>query len=128
MQGVITEEDATLPDLGPIPPPSPGLSRGSPDLDEDSAGEDEDDDEEEEDTKRRTRRRRAGTKNETKNEATGDQDDEGGKKEDARRKRGRPPRVDTPMECRIKNIMKGLRKCRDEQYDTIPSQLSIDFC
>ncbi|KAF8464117.1 Bromodomain-containing protein, partial [Kalaharituber pfeilii] len=33
---------------------------------------------------------------------------------DPRRKRGRPPRVDTPMECRIKNIMKGLRKCKDE--------------
>lgn len=34
---------------------------------------------------------------------------------DTRRKRGRPPRVDTPMECRIKNVMRSLRKLKDQE-------------
>ena len=36
-------------------------------------------------------------------------------KDDPRRKRGRPPRVDTPMEQRIKSIIKALRKLRDDE-------------
>lgn len=108
-QGIISEQDTKLPDFGPLPPPSPAGPQGTPEP-EDSAGDDDDDEEEEEDNKRRTRRKRI-----LKREATLDDDDEGGKKEtEQRRKRGRPPRVDTPMECRIKNIMKGLRKCKDE--------------
>jgi len=30
-----------------------------------------------------------------------------------RKKRGRPPRVDTPMEARIKAVLKGIRKLKD---------------
>jgi len=33
---------------------------------------------------------------------------------ESRKKRGRPPRVDTPMEARIKAIMKGIRKPRNQ--------------
>lgn len=115
-QGIITEADAQLPDFGPIPPPSSAGSQGSPDLDEDSADDEEDDEEDEEgDKKRKPRRSRIG-----KREITIDDEDEVGKKEvDQRRKRGRPPKVDTPMECRIKNIMKGLRRCRDDEYALI---------
>lgn len=35
---------------------------------------------------------------------------------DPRRKRGRPPRVDNPMEMRIKNVLKGIRRVKDEKY------------
>ena len=112
-QGIISEQDTKLPDFGPLPPPSPAGSQGTPEPEEDSAGDDDDDDDDEEDNKRKARRKRT-----TKREATLDDDDEGSKKEtEQRRKRGRPPRVDTPMECRIKNIMKGLRKCKNEEYD-----------
>lgn len=114
-QGIITVADAQLPDFGPIPPPSSAGSQGSPDPEEDSADEEEDDDEDEEDKKRKPRRSRIG-----KREVTIDEEDEGGRREiDHRRKRGRPPKVDTPMECRIKNIMRGLRKCRDDEYALI---------
>ena len=42
--------------------------------------------------------------------------DDGRKDEnDIRKRRGRPPRVDTPMEARIKNIVRGLRKPRNSQ-------------
>ena len=110
--GIITEADAQLPDFGPIPPPSSAGSQGTPDPDEDSADDEEDDDEDEEDKKRKTRKSRIG-----KREIPIDEEDEAGKREiDQRRKRGRPPKVDTPMECRIKNIMKGLRKSRDDEY------------
>ncbi|KAI0590062.1 Chromatin structure-remodeling complex protein rsc1 [Pyrenophora tritici-repentis] len=34
---------------------------------------------------------------------------------ESRKKRGRPPRVDTPMEARIKTIMKAIRKPRNQQ-------------
>ena len=121
-QGIITVADAQLPDFGPIPPPSSAGSQGTPDPDEDSADEEEDDDEDEEDKKRKPRRNRIG-----KREITIEDEDEVGKREiDQRRKRGRPPRVDTPMECRIKNIMKGLRKSRDDEYDFIlPSKTQI---
>ena len=45
--------------------------------------------------------------------------DDGRKDEgDIRKRRGRPPRVDTPMEARIKNIVRGLRKPRNSQNQT----------
>ena len=65
-----------------------------------------------------------------KREATNDveEDAEGSKNpSDTRRKRGRPPRVDTPMECRIKNIMKGLRKCKDEQYGSTRVKSALSY-
>ncbi|RPA81174.1 BAH-domain-containing protein, partial [Ascobolus immersus RN42] len=48
---------------------------------------------------------------------------------DPRRKRGRPPRVDNPMEMRIKNVLKGIRRVKDENnvskikgFDKLPDQ------
>jgi len=131
--GVIAESDAALPDLGPLPPPSPSGSQGSPDPEEDSAAEEEEDEEEEEEEedepeedtgkKRRTSaRRRNLTKSSKRDAGSGDEGQGGGGEgsrqkdlSDPRRKRGRPPRVDTPMEIRVKNVLKALRKLKDER-------------
>ena len=179
--GTIPPAHAELPDLGPLPPPSPDLSPASPEQDVEggSADEDEDEDEEEDDdddddddddggpgSKRRrssartrkvarggsmqptprTTRRRAGGALGGGGPKDGEGEEGGGGgagsaggaggsgaggsgaggggggggssgrklKDDPRRKRGRPPRVDTPMEIRIKNILKALRKLRDD--------------
>ncbi|KAF8250199.1 hypothetical protein K440DRAFT_542050 [Wilcoxina mikolae CBS 423.85] len=145
--GVIPAADSELPDLGPLPPPSPELSAASPeqevedgsadeeDEEEEEEEEEEDDDDEEETTKKRrgsgrgrrttrggstqpraTRRRGGGAGNSTAGEVKDEDVEEGSGrkiKDDPRRKRGRPPRVDTPMEIRIKNILKALRKLKD---------------
>lgn len=88
-------EEAELPDLGEIPEADP-----LPDDDEEDEEEDEDD---EEDTDDERRKKKPGPKPGSKR---------GGQKQepDTRKKRGRPPRVDTPMETRIKTILKGIRK------------------
>jgi len=146
---VVPATDTELPDLGPLPPPSPELSAASPeqevedgsadeeDEEEEEEEEEDDDDEEEETTKKRrgsgrgrrttrggstqprtTRRRGGGAGNLTAGEVKDEDAEEGGSrkiKDDPRRKRGRPPRVDTPMEIRIKNILKALRKLKDDE-------------
>ncbi|TGZ80195.1 Bromodomain-containing protein [Ascodesmis nigricans] len=50
-------------------------------------------------------------------------------RDDPRRRRGRPPRVDTPMEMRIKNILKALRRLKDDagnqrimDFDKLPEK------
>jgi len=148
-KGLVRKEDAELPFLGELPPPSPELSAiASPvqgqgeeeeeeeeDEEEDEDEESDDGDDDEEDGKKRrgssgrgrrptggmqprTTRRRTGTagaSGEAKEEE-GEEETGGRKvKDDPRRKRGRPPRVDTPMETRIKNILKALRKLKDEE-------------
>lgn len=113
-KGELTEDEAAWPDLGPIPPPSPTASHASPELDDESALEDDEMDEDDEEEKPRSRRKRPRRDTVEDNE---DGDTARRDREDPRRKRGRPPRVDTPMECRIKNIMKGLRKLKDPRYD-----------
>lgn len=143
-QGIIPKSDAELPDLGPLPPPSPTIS-AAPTADEPSAGEEEEEDEDEDEDdddddadddddsgkKRRPARSRARTsgtvptrssarkKGDVKDEDV-EMDDGSGKRaarDDPRRRRGRPPRVDTPMEMRIKNILKALRRLKDEYVD-----------
>ncbi|KAI9928062.1 hypothetical protein ASPWEDRAFT_173710 [Aspergillus wentii DTO 134E9] len=106
-QGIISAAEAELPDLGEIPEADP-----LPEEEEEEDDEDDEDDEEEDsdDDGRRKRKRgpRAGGKRE------GGKDD-GHKSNDPelRKKRGRPPRVDTPMEARIKAVLKGIRKLKD---------------
>lgn len=135
-QGFIASSDATLPYLGPLPTPSPTASQieESPDPEEDSIAddeeeEDEEDEEEDEENeesdgkKRRSSRRtasrlmfRALKSERIKAKEVSPETGEGLKmKDDPRRKRGRPPRVDTPMEMRIKNVLKSLRKFKDER-------------
>ncbi|KAI5793832.1 hypothetical protein DFH27DRAFT_602595 [Peziza echinospora] len=112
-EGIIDEKDSQLPDLGPIPPPSPAESGSQEPAEDDSAADDDEEeepeDEEEDSSRRKTRRRRPAPKR----GSTVDEDEDNNF--DPRPKRGRPPKNDTPAELRIKNIMKGLRKARDEE-------------
>ncbi|KAJ5692093.1 Bromodomain [Penicillium macrosclerotiorum] len=95
-QGIISAEEAELPDLGEIPEADP-----LPDEDEDDEEEEEDDEEDSDDEGRR--KKKPGPKPGGKRGAQKSEPDN-------RKRRGRPPRVDTPMETRIKTILKGIRK------------------
>ncbi|KAF2470470.1 Bromodomain-containing protein [Lindgomyces ingoldianus] len=115
---IISEEVAALPYLGEIPEQDPLLpeeEEEEEEEDEDEDDEDEDEDEEDE-GKRRKRRGPRSTAAITKREGGGKSKDDLAKDNDpeSRKKRGRPPRVDTPMEARIKAIMKGIRKPRNQ--------------
>jgi len=117
-QNIMTEEVATLPYLGEIPEPDPLLAEEEEEEEEDDEEEEDEEleieeDDEEDEAKRKRRRgarstaaiakREAGTR-----KAPQEEDPE------SRKKRGRPPRVDTPMEARIKAIMKAIRKPRNQ--------------
>jgi chromatin structure-remodeling complex subunit RSC1/2 len=113
----VKAEDATWPDLGEIPPVSP---RALEEEEEEAEEEDEEDEEDEEpddsdDEGGRRKRKRGprGTAAITKRESGAKDDKEKATDPDSRKKRGRPPRVDTPMEARIKAILKGIRKFKD---------------
>ena len=116
----ITETVAALPYLGEIPEQDallPEEEEEDDDEDDDEELEIDEEDDEDEDGEGKRKRRRAGrsTAATTKREGAGRAKDEA-KAEDpeSRKKRGRPPRVDTPMEARIKAIMKGIRKPRNQ--------------
>lgn len=102
-----------MPDLGEIPPPSPrGPGEDGADDDDDEDEEDEEDGDESDDEggrRRRRRRRSSATAAKREGGARGE-DGTKGQEVDSRKKRGRPPRVDTPLEARIKAVLKGLRK------------------
>jgi chromatin structure-remodeling complex subunit RSC1/2 len=106
-KGIVSEDRTTLPFLGDIPPAEEVLALEEEDEeDEEEEEEDDEDDSEEEGKKKRKRGRPSlASKRESKVEGKEKDDDP-----DLRKKRGRPPRVDTPLEARIKAVMKGLRK------------------
>ncbi|KAL6721153.1 hypothetical protein ACLMJK_000253 [Lecanora helva] len=113
-QGVISQETAVLPDLGDLPPAESPLPMEEDEDEEDEEDEDDEDDDDGSDDEGGKRRRKRGPRSTaaiTKREG-GAKDDSGQKGNDAdlRRRRGRPPRVDTPMESRIKNVLKSIRK------------------
>ncbi len=138
-EGIITSDDAVLPDLGEIPDaedsPPPELDDEEED-DEDDDEDDEDDDSDDEGGRRRGRRggRYSGGRSDTRGE-------------DAHKRRGRPPKVFTPLEARIHALLKGLRKFKhpggdllinpferlpDKQttpdyYDTIKNPMALDL-
>ncbi|KAJ5624695.1 hypothetical protein N7510_001004 [Penicillium lagena] len=97
--GVISTEEAELPDLGEIPEPDP-----LPEEEEEEEEEEEDDEEDSDEEGRR--RKKPGPKPGSKRGVK----DPNQKSAHEPKKRGRPPRVDTPMETRIKTILKGIRK------------------
>ncbi|KAL4973241.1 hypothetical protein BDW66DRAFT_162247 [Aspergillus desertorum] len=104
--GIITAEEAELPDLGEIPEPDP-LPEEDDEEDEDDEDDEDDDDSDDEGRRRKKRGPRAGPKRD------GGKDDAGKSADpEQRKKRGRPPRVDTPMEARIKAVLKGIRKLK----------------
>lgn len=96
-QGLISAETAEFPDLGEIPEPDP-LPAEEEEEDDEEDDEDDEDGDDSDDGGRRRRRSRKSKKEQN---------------EPVRKKRGRPPRVDTPMEARIKAILKGIRKFKD---------------
>lgn len=115
---IIAEDLATLPYLGEIPeqddlPPDEEEDEEDEDDEEEEDDEDEDDDD---DGKRRKRRGPRSTAAISKRDGAGKKEELAkGADPESRKKRGRPPRVDTPMEARIKAIMKAIRKPRNEE-------------
>ncbi|KAF2641506.1 Bromodomain-containing protein [Massarina eburnea CBS 473.64] len=116
---IITEEVAKLPYLGEIPEQDPLLPEDEEEEEEDDEDEDAeeeiedevDDEDDDDDGKRRKRRGPRSTAAIAKREA---RKDDAKEDPESRKKRGRPPRVDTPMEARIKAIMKSIRKPRNQ--------------
>jgi chromatin structure-remodeling complex subunit RSC1/2 len=115
----ITAEDAELPNLGEIPEvedsPPPDPEEEEPEEDEEEDEEDEEDDETDDDRPRRNRKRTRRTSATAKRDGKAD---DGGKDDpEAQKKRGRPPKVHTPMEARINTLLKGLRKFKNPGGD-----------
>ncbi|KAH7369930.1 hypothetical protein BKA65DRAFT_8698 [Rhexocercosporidium sp. MPI-PUGE-AT-0058] len=114
----ITAEDAELPDLGEIPevedspPPLPEDEEQELDEDDDEDEEEEDDDDSDDDRPRRNRKKNRRSSATVKRDGKGE---DGGKDDpESQKKRGRPPKVHTPMEARINSVLKGLRKFRHD--------------
>jgi len=132
-QAIISHEVAALPDLGELPPvenPLPLEEEEDEEDDEDEDDDDDDDDSDEEGGKRKRKRGPRSTAAITKREG-GAKDESGQKGNDAdpRKRRGRPPRVDTPMESRIKNVLKSTRKYKNSlgqilihQFEKLPDK------
>ena len=114
-EGSIKPEQAVLPDLGEIPAADPAPVEEEEEDDEDDEDDDEDDEPDDSDEEGGRKKRRRGR-------PIGSLKREGMSKDDAalkgdadsRKKRGRPPRVDTPMEARIKAVLKGIRKPKND--------------
>ncbi|KAI9703971.1 MAG: hypothetical protein M1820_005753 [Bogoriella megaspora] len=108
----VSEGAAKLPFLGDIPPPDENVDQEEEEEEEEEEDEDEDDDGDDSDDggKRKRKRGARSTAAITKRESGVDKEDTKAAEAELRKRRGRPPRVDTPMEARIKNVMKGLRK------------------
>lgn len=132
---IISVEEARLPDLGEIPPASP---RPAEEEDEDEEDDDEDDEEEEADDSEEEggkRKRRRGPRSLaaiTKRDGASKEDAQKGADSDPRKKRGRPPRVDTPMEARVKAVLKGIRKYKNDtgqimihQFEKLPDKTTM---
>lgn len=156
-------ENASIPDLGPLPPSSPVSARSdspegssdesdsdsnsdSEDEAEDDAGGAEDDEEEyaEKGTKAdsvtrtvrpRTRRTTAGgstsaeDKKETSARPSENTPKPGAEAAPRKRKRGRPPKIDTPEEARVRAILRAIRKVKDSdgrqlflEFEKLPDQ------
>jgi chromatin structure-remodeling complex subunit RSC1/2 len=124
-QGLVKEEETAFPDLGEIPAATPEPDPVSEEeaADEEDDGDDDEDEEGEEsdadDRKRRKARPSGGKKQ------AADDDDQ----DDKRKVRGRPPKVDTPLEARIKTIIKSMRRPRDangiyrlRHFDRLPDK------
>jgi chromatin structure-remodeling complex subunit RSC1/2 len=105
-QGIVTAEEAELPDLGEIPEADP-LPEEEDEEDEEDDEEDDEDDSDDDGRRKKKRGPRPGWKRDA-----GKDDGHKSADPELRKKRGRPPRVDTPMEARIKAVLKGIRKLK----------------
>lgn len=111
---LISQEETEFPYLGEIPeatpepdPPEEEELEEEGDEDEDDEDDEGDDSDDEKAGRRRRNRKSLGGRRR-------DDDDEKKGGDESRKRRGRPPRVDTPMEARIKAVLKGIRKFKDE--------------
>lgn len=114
---VITEAESKFPDLGELPPvedlpPLAEEEEEEEDDDEDDEEEEEDADDSDEEGGRRKRKRGPRSTAAILKREGGTKGD--GIQADSRKRRGRPPKVDTPMEARIKNILKGIRRAKSD--------------
>jgi chromatin structure-remodeling complex subunit RSC1/2 len=118
-KNILTAEEAELPDLGEIPPvedsPPPNPDDEEVDDDDDDDDEDEDEEDSDDDRPRRGRAGRKGRPSTLKHE--GSKLDDSKDDADARKVRGRPPKVHTPMEARINTLLKGMRKFKNPGGD-----------
>ena len=133
-QNIITADEASLPDLGEIPPASPlRIVEEEEEEDDEDDDDDDDDDIDDSDDEGGKRKRKRGPRSVaaiTKRE--GGSKEDVGQKDDPRKKRGRPPRVDTPMESRIKAVLKGIRKHKNDmgqimihQFEKLPDKTTM---
>jgi len=133
---VITAEEAALPDLGEIPPASPRPIEEEEEVEEededDEDDEDEDMDDSDDDGKKRKKRGPRSMAAITKREGGAKDGSQKGGEIDPRKRRGRPPRVDTPMEARIKAVLKGIRKFKNDaghivihQFEKLPDKTTM---
>ncbi|KAJ2898428.1 uncharacterized protein MKZ38_003935 [Zalerion maritima] len=107
-EGILIAQEAVLPDLGGLPSPEPTPppeEKKEADEEDDDEEDEEDEDSEDERPKRGGRRKPRPSRG-----AKAEQDEE----EDGHRKRGRPPKVLTPMEARIQALLKGVRRFKDD--------------
>lgn len=107
--GFATEEDVKYPDLGEIPYASPEPDPVSEEEDVDDEDDEEDDEVDDSDDDKRKRKGRRLPKSATGRKGDDEEDDEKGADAEQKR-RGRPPKVATPMEHRIDRILKLLKK------------------
>jgi chromatin structure-remodeling complex subunit RSC1/2 len=120
-EGIIPEDVAKLPFLGEIPAQDDILMEDveeddDPDAEVDDDDEDdevEEDDDSDDEGGRRKKKRGGRSAAISKRESGVKADKEKEDDPESRKKRGRPPRVDTPMEARIKEILKGMRKFKN---------------
>lgn len=127
---VISAEEAILPYLGEIPQveDAPAGEGAEEEAEDDEDDEDDDDEgEESDDSRGGTRKKKRGRKSKAEKEESA-----GGAEGDARKKRMRPPKVDTPNESRIKNILKGIRKSKNAagvpkilQFERLPDKAAM---
>ncbi|KAK6582603.1 hypothetical protein PZA11_005011 [Diplocarpon coronariae] len=116
---IITAGDAELPDLGEIPEveDSPPPLPEDEELDEDEDEEEDDEEDDDSDDDRPRRNRKKGRRSSATVKRDGKSDDGGKDDAEGQKKRGRPPKVHTPMEARINSVLKGLRKYKNSDGD-----------
>jgi chromatin structure-remodeling complex subunit RSC1/2 len=112
-KGIVTKERIELPYLGEVPEAEEILIEEVEEEEEEEEDDEDDEEDSEDEGKKKKKRGRPSLASKREREERGEKDDE----PDTRKKRGRPPRVDTPMESRIKAIMKGLRKPKNATGD-----------
>ena len=130
---IVTANDVEWPDLGEIPPVEDALEEaevaeeGADEEEEEEEDEEEDEDEAEDSDEGAGRKKRRGRQSTTGKRAETQRDEVNGQK-----RRGRPPKVDTPMEARMKNVLKALRRPRDKgdgqfvrHFEKLPDKASM---